>query len=118
MVERLRGVVIENRDAQKVMATHDAETTLHYVDPPYVAETRDNGSDYRFEMTDTDHAELAAFLRTLKGMVIVSGYACPLYADLYGKWRCEKRKSLADGAREREETLWFSPSINLESLFV
>lgn len=117
VVERLRGVVIENRDAQKVMAAHDAETTLHYVDPPYVAETRDNGSDYRFEMTDDDHAKLAAFLRTLKGMVIVSGYDCQLYAGLYRGWRTEKRRALADGAREREETLWLSPNCGDGGLF-
>jgi hypothetical protein len=43
--------------------------------------------------------------------VIVSGYDCPLYAEIYQGWRTERRKSLADGAREREETLWFSPNV-------
>lgn len=117
VVERLRGVVIENRDARQVMAAHDAETTLHYVDPPYVADTRDKGGDYRHEMTDADHAELAEFLRGLRGMVVVSGYDCPLYASLYNGWRTEKRRALADGAREREETLWFSPNAGDTGLF-
>ena len=111
VVERLRGVVIENRDAKQVMAAHDTPKTLHYVDPPYVSDTRDKGGDYRFEMTDTEHAALAEFLRGLSGMVVVSGYDCPLYADLYRGWRTEKRRALADGAREREETLWFSPTV-------
>jgi len=111
LIERLRGVVIENRDGKEVMSAHDAPTTLHYVDPPYVAETRDKGPDYRFEMTDDDHAELAKFLRTLKGMVIVSGYDCPLYENLFGDWRTERKRALADGARERIETLWLSPNI-------
>lgn len=111
IIERLRGVVIENRNAMEVMATHDAPKTLHYVDPPYVADTRDKGGDYRFEMTDADHASLAEFLRGCAGMVVVSGYDCPLYAELYQGWRVEKRLAMADGAREREETLWFSPSV-------
>lgn len=111
VIERMRGVVIENRDAKLVMTAHDEKTTLHYVDPPYVAETRDKGSDYRFEMTDADHRELAEFLRGLQGMVIVSGYDCPLYAELYKGWRTETITALADGARKRQETLWFNQNV-------
>lgn len=117
VIERLRGVVIENRDALKVMAAHDSETTLHYVDPPYVAETRDKGCDYRHEMTNEDHIKLAEFLKRLRGMVVISGYDCPLYTSLYSGWRTEKRRALADGARKREETLWFSPSCGDAGLF-
>jgi DNA adenine methylase len=38
--QRLQGVIIENKDALAVMRAHDAETTLHYIDPPYMPETR------------------------------------------------------------------------------
>ena len=115
-IERLRGVVLENRDAKEVMAAHDGENTLHYCDPPYVSDTRDRGSDYRFEMTDEDHEDLAAFLVALKGHVVISGYDCDLYRDLYAGWRQVRRASLADGARPREEVLWItahSPSNEL-----
>lgn len=108
MVERLRGVIIENRDAKEIMAANDEPDALHYVDPPYVLETRTYGKGgYRHEMTDEQHVELAAFLKTLKGAVIVSGYACDLYDKiLYPDWLRIERKAMADGARERTEVLW------------
>lgn len=106
IIERLRGVVIENRDACEVMLAHDSKETLHYVDPPYLAETRDKGGDYRHEMTDGQHRSLAAVLTTLEGMVIVSGYASPLYEELFAGWKRLERRAMADGARERIECLW------------
>jgi len=106
MIDRLRGVVIENRHAFEVMKTHDSTKTLHYVDPPYVSETRGKGGDYAFEMTDDDHRELAAVLCQLKGAVIVSGYPSELYETVYGDWERVERKAFADGARERTEVLW------------
>jgi DNA adenine methylase len=112
IVERLRGVVIENRDALAVMSSHDSPGTLHYVDPPYVAGTRDAGRDYRFEMSDLAHRELAKFLGTLRGMVIVSGYPSELYAEIFDGWRRTECRALADGARTRTECLWLR---NIES---
>ena len=73
--QRLRGVVIENRDAMACMVHHDSPQTLHYCDPPYVFSTRtDSKADYPHEMTDEQHAKLARDLEQLEGMVIVSGY--------------------------------------------
>lgn len=108
--ERLRGVVIENRDAIAVMRTHDSPETLHYVDPPYVAETRTKGGIYRFELTDEQHEQLAADLGTLRGMVVLSGYRCELYDHLFAAWRRVDLDALADGAQPRVESLWLSPS--------
>lgn len=106
MIDRLRGVVIENRDAGEVMRIHDGPDTLHYVDPPYVSDTRDNGDDYRHEMTDEDHSSLAETLQSLTGAVVLSGYRCPLYDHLFASWHRVERKALADGARARVECLW------------
>ena len=106
IVDRLRGVVIEQRDAVEVILQHDHKETLYYVDPPYVPETRDAGKDYRHEMTVEQHRKLAEVLHATKGGVILSGYPSPLYEELYGDWRRVERKALAEGARERVEVLW------------
>lgn len=113
--ERLQGVVVENRAAIEVMVQHDSPETLHYCDPPYVHETRSAavlraGKGYRHEMTADDHRELAGVLKELKGMVVVSGYASPLYDELYRGWASTSRKALADGALERTEVLWVNPA--------
>lgn len=110
-IERLRGVVIENKDAAEVMKTHDSPEALHYVDPPYVLSTRsDARADYRHEMSDADHEALSKTLSQLSGMVVLSGYASTLYADLYAGWTCFAKAALADGAAERTELLWLNPA--------
>jgi len=117
---RLAGVVIESRPAIECIAQHDSPQTLHYVDPPYPHDTRGEHMDgnYRHEMTDADHRELAAFLRTLRGTVILSGYPCELYdAELYPDWRRTERKAMADGARERTEVLWMNRATDYGPLF-
>lgn len=115
IVERLRGVIIENRDAREVMAKHDGPATVHYVDPPYVADTRSPANKYdqkwrmyRHELTDEDHAELIGFLQQLDGMVVLSGYAHPIYDQQLADWRRIETKAYADGARERTEVLWLN----------
>lgn len=111
---RLSGVVIENKDAAAVMMQHDSEETLHYVDPPYVFDTRSVASPYckkgyRHELTDEDHRALATTLHELRGMVVLSGYACDLYdEDLFSTWHRVERPALADGARPRTEVLWMN----------
>lgn len=111
IIDRLRGVVIENRDAKLVMECHDSQETMHYVDPPYILSTRsDPEKDYAHEMTDADHVELLAFLRGLKGMVVVSGYPCPLYDEALAGWTRREREALADGAAKRTEVLWINPA--------
>lgn len=113
LVERLKGVVIENRPAVEVMAAHDSAATLHYVDPPYLFETRSekmrrNGC-YAHEMTAAQHTELLAFLRSLAGMVVLSGYPHQSYDDALPGWRRIDVEAHADGALDRVECLWINP---------
>ncbi len=116
--DRLRGVVIENRDAADVMEQHDGDDTLHYVDPPYPHATRNmarGNASYAFEMDDEAHRKLSAALCRLKGKVILSGYNCELYDDLYPHWRKVERDAHADGAKDRVECLWMNFKASQES---
>lgn len=110
IIERLRGVIIEERPALEVIRKYDSPTTLHYVDPPYPHSVRGSDSRYRYEMSDLEHRELAVALHQAKGMVMVSGYACALYdAELYADWHRVECGTHADGGRDRQEVLWIKP---------
>jgi DNA adenine methylase len=111
-VERLRGVVIENRDAADVLLAHDSPDTLHYVDPPYLPETRriHGKKVYAHEMTAKGHTELADVLHSLSGMVVLSGYESEMYNQLFVDWKKVRRTTFADGANPRVEVLWLNPA--------
>lgn len=118
---RLTGVVIENLFAEMVILQHDSKKTLFYIDPPYPHSTRNmqrGNAAYAHEMSDDDHRRMAAQLRGVKGLVIISGYPCELYdKELFPDWRRIERAAHADGARDRVEVLWLSPNINGGDLF-
>lgn len=112
LTERLTGVTIENREATGVMQDYDSASTLHYVDPPYVRSTRyDNGRHgYRHELSDAQHREMADVLHRLRGHVLLSGYACELYQELFADWHRVERDTLADSGAARTEVLWLNPA--------
>lgn len=111
--ERLQGVIIENKDAISVMQSHDDVSTLHYIDPPYVTETRVKGNRcYNHEMSDSDHEQLLNVASTLQGKVIISGYDSELYQDILTGWSKqtkESRISAGRGTKVKTECLWLSP---------
>jgi len=111
-VERLQGVVIENRPAAKVIKCFDSKDTLFYVDPPYVKSSRrrkDHG--YAHEMSDEDHEQLASQLHGVQGMVILSAYPCELYNRLFHDWRKYERKSTSQNGDPGKEVLWISLNV-------
>jgi DNA adenine methylase len=124
IIERLRGVVIENRDYRKILVQQDTKDTLFLLDPPYVHSTRTNdvanGSKkmYKFEMTDAEHEEMLMHAKKLQGYVIICGYPNEMYDDLLTGWRQVHRGALADGARKRTEVLYMSPNIPVHQLFL
>lgn len=122
--QRLSGVLVENRPAIQILKDHDAETTLHYVDPPYVHDTRYAGAKtgrvYRHEMNDDQHAELLETLLGLKGMVMLSGYQSDLYDDVLTGWKkveIKARISSGRGTDTRTECLWMNPAAAQPDLF-
>ncbi|WP_159870760.1 MULTISPECIES: DNA adenine methylase [unclassified Raoultella] len=113
--QRLQGVIIENKDALSIMRTHDAETTLYYIDPPYLPETRvQRNRYYAHEMTQEGHEQLLAVAGTLQGMVMISGYDSELYNDMLASWKKVTRSSRIStgrGTAIRTECLWLNLAV-------
>lgn len=107
---RLRGVTIENQRADRLIAQQDTPETFFFLDPPYPESTRDSGGKgYRFEMLDGEHRSLAAQLRGIQGKVLICGYRCALYDQLFSDWSFLERKSYANGQKgrgDRTEAVW------------
>lgn len=110
IAERMRGVVIENVDYHKIFRQHDDEESLFYVDPPYDMNTRNSRHAYRFDFEENDHRLLSDVIRSVKGMVVLSGYRSGLYHELYPDWASYDMETYADGAVARTETLWLNPA--------
>jgi DNA adenine methylase len=104
--QRLQGVIIENRDWSRVLREHDRPDALHFVDPPYVHDSRSTTSGYTHEMTDADHQRLAQCLKTLTGTVILCGYESALYTRLFADWHQTSQTAYAFGRHKRTEILW------------
>jgi DNA adenine methylase len=116
VAQRLKSVQLECDQAAAVIARYDAPGTLHYLDPPYVWETRSKRTSkvsarYSAELDEDGHRALAAQLHGLAGMVVLSGYPSPLYADLYeaAGWTRVDRTCLTDHGY-RVESLWLNPA--------
>ena len=118
VAERLRGVVVENRDAFEIITQHDSDSTLFYCDPPYTHDERTTPTAYGdHEFTVSDHERLSETLSQIDGHAIVSGYRSPLYDSLYGSWQPVDRQVRADGVGTRTESLWVSPGAEMQLVF-
>jgi DNA adenine methylase len=128
--ERLQGVTIERRNALELLAKCDRPDALHYVDPPYPKEVRNNGAsesrvehNYRHEMSTTEHEALAELLHSLKGMVVISSYPGTLYRRLYSGWPVYSwtGSQFCHNAQKRTEMVWLNPAAEIarsqQSLF-
>lgn len=110
---RFRTVMIESRDALEVLASYDGLDTFFYLDPPYMPQTRyaNRADTYGKEMTADDHARLLARLKDLRGRVMLSGYATPLYDDALRNWtRVElaAKAMMANSGSSRTEVVWMN----------
>lgn len=112
--ERLRGVVLENSCAFKVIEKTDYANTLLYVDPPYLIETRSSMKSgqtyYRHEMSDEEHERLLQVLKRSQHMVVLSGYKSDMYMDILSDWEMVEFNARASrghkGTVNRTECVW------------
>jgi DNA adenine methylase len=126
---RLAGVYVEHADALDLIAKRAGPDALVYADPPYLAttrtgQTRSRQGDYRHELAEDGHRALAAVLRATAAAVLVSGYDCPLYGELYRGWhRTELRVTKpsanhsGNGDRHAAEIIWSNRPLGDTALF-
>jgi DNA adenine methylase len=114
--DRLRGVQFEQMDCFKFIPTYDKPSTLHYLDPPYVRSVRTGGVAYAHEFPEAKHRDLLDLIRTVKGQVIISGYASELYDNALtlpdwerheAKFKTAAATHTSDGrSGVRQEVIW------------
>lgn len=117
VIERMRGVNIEQRPAVELVERHRTPHTLIYLDPPYLPATRSTKSrkpgeryhTYAFEMSVDDHRELLAACRDSEAMIVLSGYPDPLYDELLPGWQRKEIAARAHRNSPRTECLWINP---------
>lgn len=120
IVQRLLRVQIENGTAVELIQRYDSPETLFYCDPPYPHDSRSDVNAYGFEMTDSEHRDLADVLHNVQGKVAISSYHCQLMDELYGGWdyiesspkKAHSTNTRSDNKkRDRVEVLWVNYDI-------
>jgi DNA adenine methylase len=108
IAERLLRVQIENRPALEVIHIYDDKRMFFYCDPPYPHQSRGDAKAYQYEMSDSEHRELADALHGIKGKAAISGYRCDLMDSLYRGWRRHDAppKLCHSVKKMRQEALW------------
>jgi DNA adenine methylase len=114
---RLQGVELYQADALDLIERFDSQWTLFYLDPPYLHTTRTARGAYAYEMSDEDHVRLLDAITDVRGMVILSGYANPLYDHSLRSWERQAFERPNDSGQtkvktRRVEVIWLSPNCN------
>lgn len=83
---------------------------LVYADPPYLGSSRVSSRPiYEHEMmSDEDHLEMLAMLKSLSCMVMLSGYFSDLYERELTGWRSITFQSMTRGGFPATEWLWMN----------
>jgi DNA adenine methylase len=115
---RLAAVQIDHRDFEDVIRAYDSPQTCFYLDPPYLPEARRKERCYHHEMSEQDHTRLLACIQHIQGMVMLSGYAHPLYQEALSSWECltlavrcssvDRFDRMTPLERKRTECLWMN----------
>jgi DNA adenine methylase len=108
IASRLAHVSLECRSALEVIKDYGTEpNALIYADPPYLGNLR--SLNYQHEMPlEAEHRELAEVLSACVAAVAISGYDCPLYAELYEGWHRAQIPTFTGNGSDghRTEILW------------
>lgn len=93
--ERLKEVIIENRDFENLIKTYDRPSALFYIDPPYVESEGYYNKKY-VSFNKDDHLRLNSVLKGIKGRFILSYNDCDFIRDLYKDYniKCVSRQNL------------------------
>jgi len=124
VLARWRGDEVPNlsllkADALEFLFTRDFQPLdLIYADPPYVLSSRRRQRRlYRHEFSDAQHRELLGQLDQARCMVMISGYACPLYDKFFArsnehrsvpKWRRHCFTTTTRGGGLATECVWLN----------
>jgi DNA adenine methylase len=118
VVERLRGVRIENRDACELLDMFaDRPATLVYLDPPYYVKRRHG---YIIDANELDfHTNLLAICKKANCMLLISGYENDLYEEMLrpedGWSKCTIETHTRDTCGKdyaRIEVIWMNPQFS------
>ena len=112
LADRLKGVETSCIPITQFIKERE-DNFLHYVDPPYLPETRKSPAAYPWEMNRKDHIDLAEVLNKTKAKVILSGYPSDLYMKLYKDWNLVTKaivnhSSQAKKKEKKIECLWLN----------
>jgi DNA adenine methylase len=111
--DRLKRVLIENKDALSLLKSEDTNNTFFYLDPPYLPQARAATKVYNYEMSEAEHTLMLEQIIHLKGKVMLSGYPSQLYATHLSHWRKEEfdianHASGSSTKGRKRETLWLN----------
>ncbi len=111
VTKRLKNVQIFNRGYDYFLAEkYNRESHLFYIDPPYLHETRNSSQKYAHEWDNSEHEKLFEHVKGMRAMVVISGYNCAVYRDMYegcGWVRYDKNTQI-NGGKVRAESIWIN----------
>jgi DNA adenine methylase len=93
--DRLKEVMIENRDWKYILEKYDSPMTLYYIDPPYLVDRSKKGV-YELAFDEEDTKELINRLKNIKGKFMLSHYENEFYNKMlegYPKYSIHTHKS-------------------------
>lgn len=102
--ERLRNVIIENRDFEHLIKTYDRPSAVFFVDPPYVSTEKYYNKKYcNFDIDD--HKRLNKCLTAIKGRFILTYNDCDFIRNLYKDYNIQyvTRNNLLSATSENRQ---------------